>query len=348
VGCDCHRQWEAITLGRVPVMKRSRYLEKVFEGQVVLFVDDYKDVTQDLLHRHAHLVEQAQQAKVPNVEEFYKECMRKTFPLAAPPVTIPVIEKKGEGTSVERACETGWKRIAEQMPDFKKGFFESRFEVDPDRFDNCPLNDFAIDHIYLLNLERRHDRLAHAMAQVEKIGLQGVQRWKAVDGRALNTNTIYSHIQPGMVGCYRSHQQILQDALTHGYNRILVLEDDLVFAPGFNEFLKLSLPKIPQDWDWVYLGSQEHGGFGTHRQQVNEFWVVPRSVWGTQAYMVNGQGTMRKVLKGLEQMHYQVDIQLSGHVLPKSGLKYYSLFPSMVKQEHDVLGTDVQKYAELK
>jgi hypothetical protein len=54
---DCHRNWEVLYLKRVPVMKKHKYLEKLFEGFPVLFVDDYNNVTENLLKNSEHLFE---------------------------------------------------------------------------------------------------------------------------------------------------------------------------------------------------------------------------------------------------------------------------------------------------
>ena len=46
---DCHRNWETIYMRRVPVMKRIPYLEELYKDYQVLFVNDYSEVTEQLL-----------------------------------------------------------------------------------------------------------------------------------------------------------------------------------------------------------------------------------------------------------------------------------------------------------
>lgn len=46
---DCHRNWETIYMRRVPVMKRTPMLEELYKDYQVLFVDDYSEVTEQLL-----------------------------------------------------------------------------------------------------------------------------------------------------------------------------------------------------------------------------------------------------------------------------------------------------------
>jgi hypothetical protein len=47
-GMDCHRTWEALILGSIPIIK-SREFVKLFEDLPVLFVNDWKDINQQLL-----------------------------------------------------------------------------------------------------------------------------------------------------------------------------------------------------------------------------------------------------------------------------------------------------------
>ena len=57
---DCHRNWEVIYMRRVPVMTRDPYLEELYKDYPVLFVDDYSQVTKDLLIENDDLFQRAQ------------------------------------------------------------------------------------------------------------------------------------------------------------------------------------------------------------------------------------------------------------------------------------------------
>lgn len=50
-GLDCHRNWEVLYLNRYPVMKRYHGLELVYKDLPVVFVDDWEEVTEDLLNK---------------------------------------------------------------------------------------------------------------------------------------------------------------------------------------------------------------------------------------------------------------------------------------------------------
>lgn len=57
-GADCHRHWEALTLGCIPIVIRSIMTEDMFHDMPVLIVDRWDEVTEDrLLYEYPDLVE---------------------------------------------------------------------------------------------------------------------------------------------------------------------------------------------------------------------------------------------------------------------------------------------------
>jgi hypothetical protein len=65
---DCHRNWETIYMRRVPVMKRDPYLEKLYAPYPVLWVDDYSEVTEQLLIDNNQLFLDAQEADLSSLD----------------------------------------------------------------------------------------------------------------------------------------------------------------------------------------------------------------------------------------------------------------------------------------
>ena len=49
-GIDCHRTWEALVLGCIPIIKRGSGLDPIFSNLPVLLVDKWDDVTDTLLN----------------------------------------------------------------------------------------------------------------------------------------------------------------------------------------------------------------------------------------------------------------------------------------------------------
>lgn len=67
-GMDCHRNWESLYLRRVPIMKEHKYFRKLMKSFPVLFVNDWSDITQELLHKNQHLYDQAQKMSLKKLD----------------------------------------------------------------------------------------------------------------------------------------------------------------------------------------------------------------------------------------------------------------------------------------
>lgn len=207
---------------------------------------------------------------------------------------------------------------------------------------DCPLNALGLDKVYLINLNRRPDRLEAAMEQVSTVGLEGVERFEATDGTVNGFPVGENFLTPGMVGCYHSHRRILEDAYQQGYEKILVLEDDLQFVPGFNDLFNIVWEKRPPCIDWVWLGwfSRESEGRELVDKRHNEFWFVPEHIWGTQAYLILTRKGIEGARKALLKPKYQVDVQYCLE-LPKVSIDYWCPDPSLVAQAG--FSTDIQQ-----
>lgn len=202
---------------------------------------------------------------------------------------------------------------------------------------------FGITKVYVLNLPRRKDRLFYVLDVLAELNIRRRQVFNAVDGKAQGLTHPDNRITPGMIGCYESHKAILKDALNKGYETILVLEDDILPVAGIEDLLYKAMPLIPEDWEFAYLGCTEYGGPADCKKKVNDFWVVPRCAWGTQAYMIRGREPIRKILEMIDKpQERQIDEELANHVLPESGLKYYAITPSAFGQNFDEFTSDIQ------
>ena len=71
---DCHRNWETIYMRRVPVMKRTPFLEELYKDYQVLFVADYSEVTEQLLidNNQMFLDAQTQDLSKLDLNNFFK------------------------------------------------------------------------------------------------------------------------------------------------------------------------------------------------------------------------------------------------------------------------------------
>jgi len=111
------------------------------------------------------------------------------------------------------------------------------------------------DKIYLLNLQKRSDRLQPSKTRLDSLDIQ-YEVFFGCDGSVINhlfnklENGYFTN--PNYLGCAISHLSIYQDAIHHGYDKILILEDDnLIHSEIHNIFNTIEIP----EWnDLFYLG----------------------------------------------------------------------------------------------
>ena len=105
------------------------------------------------------------------------------------------------------------------------------------------------DRIYCINLKKRPDRWEESLKEFEKLGIaDDVIRFDAVD------------IQPGIIGCTKSHYEIIKIVEKDGCKNILVFEDDLELTKNSivaKEIISNSMEQLLRHdnaYDMLYLG----------------------------------------------------------------------------------------------
>lgn len=129
-----------------------------------------------------------------------------------------------------------------------------------------------LKHTLFINLDHRPDRLTHAAAEFNKIGIDGiVERFPGILTTA------------GNVGCTLSHIKCLEIAIERNYPHIFICEDDITFTnpPLFME----NLTKLYQsgiEWDVLVVG----GNTVPHFSKINDYCVRTFNVQTTTGYIV--------------------------------------------------------------
>lgn len=114
------------------------------------------------------------------------------------------------------------------------------------------------DKVYLINLERRTDRLNKWLTNNKDIidGLDNFEIIKAIDGIQCN-NTEWK-FAPGALGCLESHLKIIIDAKMNNYEKIVIFEDDFIFDENFLHLFNDGLLELPENWHMLYLFSTDY------------------------------------------------------------------------------------------
>ncbi len=132
--------------------------------------------------------------------------------------------------------------------------------------DFTPLNKF-FDHIYVLTLEReleKQERISDVLNGLEYELFMGVDKKNLTidqliatgvydEARAIELHRYDKPMNTGQIGCCISHKMIYEDVISKGYEKVLILEDDIVpQKEGFAELAE-TLAELPDDWELVYF-----------------------------------------------------------------------------------------------
>lgn len=110
------------------------------------------------------------------------------------------------------------------------------------------------DHGYVVNLRHRADRRREMEREMERAGW-GKRHERVEFFPAVRPSDAGGFPSIGAHGCYMSHLGLLRDALAKGYERVVVMEDDLAISKDFagrEEELTAELRR--RSWDLVHMG----------------------------------------------------------------------------------------------
>lgn len=131
------------------------------------------------------------------------------------------------------------------------------------------MNDF-VDKIYVSNLVRRPDKLIKLLWGFDKYKITPIPTIvPAIDGSIQEIRNKQNLIPPGAYGYLLTWKKILQDALHNNYNRILLMDDDVILCKNFNEQFKKWIKRFEEhhqansqsqktNWKILLLGATQH------------------------------------------------------------------------------------------
>ena len=109
-----------------------------------------------------------------------------------------------------------------------------------------------------------------------------------------------------MIGCARSHRDLIQMSADEGVDSLLVFEDDVVFDDGLNEKFTEWTKEVPDNWDMLYFGGN-HNVRSVEDKQISPHVLKITGTFTTHAYAI--RSTMyQMILKRLENIDLDVDI----------------------------------------
>lgn len=187
-------------------------------------------------------------------------------------------------------------------------------------------------HVSYINLKRRPDRDFHCKHKLQVEGIIA-ERFEAIDGENIHPDEVaLSGLLKGELGCLKSHCEIIKLAKEKEYNRILLIEDDIVWAPNFNDMFSQYIKQVDDTFNLLYFGGNHSeaspDGKGAFLKTANTLCVkntLTTTAWATQYHMYDR--LINLFSQGKKQVDkYLCDVQrFDGHS--------YCFHPSIVWQE---------------
>lgn len=193
---------------------------------------------------------------------------------------------------------------------------------------------------YLINLNRRPDRLKASAAAICGAGYHHIIRFEAIDGHdakaravawdALGNppfSTAPRHQDLRLVGhqgCFLSHVLLWEWIARREEPFATVFEDDILFHPAWRRLAPEYLRRTPPDWDMLHLGHHAYRDMGRH-------WAARVPVQSTAAYVVTRRGAaaMARALRSqptvgvIDQMIAELQARELDDGLP-AGFRWYA------------------------
>lgn len=210
------------------------------------------------------------------------------------------------------------------------------------------------DEVYLINLERRKDRMIKVDNKLKDVGIS-YKRIKGYDGQLLKEFVdpkILVRRTPGYLGCLLSHLEIIKLSYNQGLEKILILEDDIIIHRNINEEFERIINTLDiennLDWDLLYLGGGQCTGSFKLPEEYNDtkpinnevrdsrIWKADH-VWSGHSYALN-----RKLMKWIIDYYeengykYELDRVLASEVQGNPNFKCLSVYPQLFMQ-HDIV-----------
>ena len=113
-------------------------------------------------------------------------------------------------------------------------------------------------------------------------------------------NTDVSHFnenQPNEIGTTQSHYTVIKTALLQGVKQLFVFEDDLNFINDWDDKLKRSFNKLPENWDMIMFYSFMYR-YEKENIRLNSKWLRAFNSWSLTSYGMN-----RKMMKAYVDYH---------------------------------------------
>jgi len=209
-----------------------------------------------------------------------------------------------------------------------------------------------IDHIFLINLNHRTDRLNLSKQELEKGGIKNWNRFAAIkyDPKIhgyhdqfkkyckLPKLKMTKQYLCGSFGCLLSHFNIIKLAKEKGYKSVLIVEDDFSFTEDWKENLNNCMDDLEfMEWNMFYLSVTN----STPPNTITDNLISPTRGYTTTGYIIKAK-LYDIILDQILDYGKEIDV-FYAEILQKRNDIFAPKTPIIVQRESysDILGQNV-------
>lgn len=206
-----------------------------------------------------------------------------------------------------------------------------------------------LDKIFIINLEHRTDRKKKIIQELERVGLNNYELFKAIrptkeivdkwNPNFLNpipewfkiTGGDQNKYKIGALGCMLSHLEIIKICIDRKYENVLILEDDTEFQIGngirFDQVINIMKNQLENlNFGLFYLAGNHRGA---QLQKKSENVNRVQGTLTTGSYIIN-KSVMQYIINNM--VHYPKEVDVFYSTVIQSKFPCYCLNPHLTRQ----------------
>ena len=192
-------------------------------------------------------------------------------------------------------------------------------------------------NIIVISLEKAKERRKRIKEQLDSLNIDAIIM-DAVDGEKLSKEEkdkklslidgyrYGENFTVGEIGCLMSHTNAIKLAKEKGWEHVIIVEDDVIFAEDFEKRVELLFKMLPKDWEHVYLS-----GFPRtprdHDPLVQMLHVEPSGIIDCIPITMIRNTAYDKIISYLEKFETTADDSIIAMIFKFKNLKSYTYFP---------------------
>lgn len=237
------------------------------------------------------------------------------------------------------------------------GEFEKNIKYRNNNLYNKNTLNYYFDKIFYINLSSRKDRMKNMEQRLAYNGIIA-ERFDAINGKSNNIIDIYNNIlnkktiydielgrkalcSPGALGCLMSVMNIIKKAKKLNLNKILLLDDDILFSKNFNIDIS-KINSIPNDWKLIYFGASQHN-WNNIEDYNNDFYYA-KNTSGTFAVGIDSS-IFDEILSITKKLELPIDSYFEKYIQTKYYKKCFVFKKNLIIA--DVRDSDIRESKDL-